>query len=122
MERQRTPEPIVPIGIQLKLADLAPAHATARTEITINEKAIKLNDNYEWLFATIYTTTNEFPHVRLFQTRTTERTLLFLRELQAKHNLDQATFLVKPAHYLTGALSQLGRRYQTVRYGNRNCV
>ena len=152
VEHERTPEPIIEMGIQLHLAglslsntkrylekwgvqrsrtaihnwvhkaELEPAPETEPTEIALDEKAINVDGTYEWLFAAIDTATNELLYVCLFQTRTTERTLLFLHELQTKYDLDHVTFLVDDAHYLKGALARLGLRFQASRHGNRNYI
>jgi Transposase and inactivated derivatives len=88
VERERTPEWIIEMGIQLHLAglslsntkqrleklgvqrsrtaihnwvhnaDLEPAPDTTPTEIAIDEKAINVDGSFEWLFAAIDTATN----------------------------------------------------------------
>ena len=152
MERERTPEPIVEVGIQLHLAglslsntkqylerlgvqrsrtaihdwvhkaDLQPAPDTTPNQIAVDETVIRVNGHREWLYAAVDPKTNKLLHVRLFQARTTERTLLFLRELQDKVPVEQATFLVDGAHFLKAALNRLGLRFQVCRHGNRNAV
>ena len=66
--------------------------------------------------------TNKFSHARLFPTRTTQLTILFLRELQQIVLVTQATILVDDAHHLKTALSRLGLQFQMRRHGNRNAV
>jgi putative transposase len=152
VERERTPEQIVEVGIQLHLAglslantkqyletlgvqrsrtaihnwvqkaDLQPASATTPNHVAVDETVIQLNDERYWLYAAVDPNTNELLHVRLFPTRTTERTLLFLRELREKQQVSQATFLVDDAHHLKAALARLGLRFQVRRHGNRNSV
>ena len=152
MERERTPEQIVEVGIQLHLAglslsntkqhlerlgvqrsraaihnwvqkaDLQPTGDNAPNQIAVDETVIQINDQRRWLYAAIDPQTNEFLHVRLFQTRTTQLTVLFLRELREKQQIEHATFLVDGAHYLKAALERLGLRFQISRHGNRNAV
>jgi putative transposase len=74
------------------------------------------------LFAAVEPETNEILHTRLFQTRTTQLTMLFLRELREQQQVEQATFLVDAAPTLASALDRLGLRFQTVHHGNRNSV
>ena len=81
-----------------------------------------MNDERRWLYAAVNPETNEFLYVRLFPTRTTQLTVLFLRELQQHVPVTQATILVDDAHHLKAALSRLGLRFQMRRYGNRNAV
>lgn len=152
VERERTPKPIIEVGIQLHLAglslsntkqylerlgvqwsrtaihdwvhkaDLQPAPDTTPNQIAVDETVIRVNGHREWLYAAVDPKTNKLLHVRLFQTRTTERTLLFLRELQDRVPVEQATFLVDGAHFLKAALNRLGLRFQVCRHGNRNAV
>jgi len=83
---------------------------------------IRLNDERRWLYAAVDPKTNKFLHVRLFPTRTTQLAVLFLRELQQRVPVTQATILVDDAHHLKAALSRLGLRFQLRRHGNRNAV
>ena len=48
--------------------------------------------------------------------------MLFLRELRDKQQVEQATFLVDGAHYLTAALERLEPQFQISRHENRNAV
>jgi len=152
VERERTPEQVIEVGIQLHLAGLSlsntkqyleklgversrtaihnwvqkanlqPTSDGAPNQIAVDETVIQLNDERHWLYAAVNPETNEFLHVRLFQTRTTQLTVLFLRELREKQQGEHATFLVDGAHYLKAALERLGLRFQTSRHGNRNSV
>jgi len=152
VERERTPEQIIEVGIQLHLAglslsntkqyleklgvqrsrtaihdwvqkaDLQPTGDDAVNQIAVDETVIQINNERHWLYAAVDPQTNEFLHVRLFQTRTTQLTVLFLRELREKQQIEHATFLVDGAHYLKAALERLGLRFQITRHGNRNAV
>jgi len=152
VERERTPKQIIEVGIQLHLAglslsntkqylerlgversrtaihnwvqkaDLQPTGNGAPNQIAVDETVIRINDERHWLYAAVDPETNEFLHVRLFQTRTTQLTVLFLRELREKRQVEQATFLVDGAHYLKAALERFGLRFQISRHGNRNAV
>jgi len=83
---------------------------------------IRINDERHWLYAAVNHKINKSLHIRLFQTRTTQLTLLFLRQLRDKQQVEQATFLVDGAHHLKAALQRLGLRFQVTRHGNRNAV
>ncbi|MDL0123106.1 IS6 family transposase [Halobacterium salinarum] len=152
VERERTPREIIEVGIQLHIAgislsntkqflerlgversrtaihnwvqktDVQPSSDAEPNHIAVDETVIQLNAERHWLYAAVDPATNEFLHVRLFQTRTTDRTLLFLRELSEKIPVEQATFLVDAAHHLKDALTRLGFRFQVRRHGNRNAV
>ena len=88
--------------------------------IVIDETAIQVNDERRWLYATVDPETNEFPHLRLFLTRTTQLAVLFLRELQRIVPITHAAILVDTTHHLKAALSRLGLRFQMCRHGNRS--
>ena len=152
VERERTPEQIVEMGIRLHLAglslsntkqhletlgvqrsrtaihnwvqkaDLRPTGTRASNYVAVDETVIQLGTERYWLYAAVDPTTNEFLHMRLFPTTNSGLTLVFLRELREKHDVDEATFLVDDADHLQAALSRLGLRFQIRRHGNRNSV
>ena len=152
VERERTPRQAIEVGIQLHLAglslsntkqrletlgversrtaihnwvqkaDLQPTSDGAPNQIAVDETMIRINDERHWLYAAVDPNTNEFLHVRLFQTRTTQLAVLFLRELSEKQQAEQVTFLVDQAHHLKAALARLGLRFQVVHHGNRTAV
>ena len=112
VQRERTPEQIIEVSIQLHLAglslsntkqylerlgvkrsrtaihnwvqkaDLQPTSDAAPDHIAVDETVIQVNDERRWLYAAVDPETNKFLHIRLFPTRTTQLTVLFLRELQ----------------------------------------
>ncbi|WP_380676781.1 IS6 family transposase [Salinigranum sp. GCM10025319] len=152
VERQRTPEFAIQVGIQLHLAglslsntkqylerlgvkrsrtaihdwvkkaDLQPDSDVAPNQIAVDETVIRVNGQRHWLYAAVDPDTNKFLHVRLFQTRTTQLTVLFLRELREKQQLSDVTFLIDAAAHLKAALDRLGLRFRVNRHGNRNSV
>ena len=152
VQRERTPERIIEVGIQLHLAglslsntkqyleklgversrtaihnwvqktDVQPTSDTAPNHIAVDETVIQVNDERHWLYAAVDPETDEFLHARLFPMRTTQLTVMFLRELQQIVPVTQATILVDDAHHLKAALSRLGLRFQMRRHGNRNAV
>jgi len=152
VQRERTSERIIGVGIQLHLAglslsntkqylerlgversrtaihdwvqkaDLQPTGDAAPDHIAVDETVIQVNDERRWLYAAVDPETNKLLHVRLFSTGTTQLTALFLRELQQHVPATQATILVDGAHHLEAALSRLGLRFQMRRHGNRNAV
>ena len=112
VQRERTPERIIEVGIQLHLAglslsntkqhlerlgversrtaihnwvqkaDVQPTSDAAPNHIAVDEPVIQVNDERRWLYVAVDPETNKFLHVRPFQTRITHLTVLFLRELQ----------------------------------------
>jgi len=101
IERERTPETAIRVGIQLhpaglslsntkqyletlgversrtaihdwvQKADLQPVSDANPDHIALDETVIQVNDQRHWLYAAVDPETNQFLHVRLFQTRTT---------------------------------------------------
>jgi putative transposase len=152
IERERTPREIVEVGIHLHVAGLSlsntkqilerlgversrtaihnwvqkadqqPSCDGSPNHVAVDETVIQVNDERHWLFVAVDPETNEILHTRLFQTRTTQLTVLFLRELREQQQVEQATFLVDGATHLASALDRLGLRFKTVRHGNRNSV
>ncbi|MBV0926238.1 IS6 family transposase [Halomicroarcula limicola] len=152
VERERTPELAMKIGIQshvaglslsntvglldslgvqrskkaihdwVQKADLQPESGRSPNQIALDETVIRINDEQFWLYAAADPQTNQLLHVRLFSTTTTALTEIFLRELQQKHDVETAVFLVDGAQHLQTALQRAGLRFQMRRHGNRNAV
>jgi putative transposase len=152
VERERTPRSAIQLGIQLHLAglslsntkqyleklgversrtaihdwvrkaDLQPDSDVEPNQIAVDETVIRVSGQRHWLYAAVDPDTNQFLHVRLFQTRTTQLTLLFLRELREKQQVSDVTFLVDDAAHLKAALDRLGLRFRVCRHGNRNAI
>ncbi|KOX93775.1 transposase [Haloarcula rubripromontorii] len=152
VERERTPEPAMALGIQshvaglslsntvelldslgvqrsrkaihdwVQKADLQPESGKSPNQIALDETVIRINNQQFWLYAAADPQSNELLHVRLFPTTTTALTEIFLRELRQKHDVETAVFLVDGAQHLQTALQRAGLRFQTCRHGNRNAV
>jgi transposase-like protein len=152
VEREATPEPLMRLSIHLhaaglslsdtvrvldnfgvqrarstvhnwvQKADLQPEDGKSPNHVALDETVIQLNDQRYWLYAAVDPDTNEFLHVRLFPTRTIVLTKQFLQELQEKHNVATAVFLVDGAPWLQAALFEEKLRFQHVTHGNRNAV
>ena len=152
VERQRTPERAMKLGIQLQLAglslsntvsvleelgvdrsrkaihdwiqkaDLQPTDGRSPNHVAIDETVIRIDDQQFWLYAAADPETNDLLHLRLFSTTTTALTEIFLRELRQKHEVESAVFLVDGAQHLQTALTRSGLRFQTERHGNRNAI
>jgi transposase-like protein len=86
-------------------ADLQPTGTGDSNYVAVDETVIQLGTVRYWLYAAVDPKTNEFLHVRLFLTANSGLTLVFLRELREKHNIDDATFLIDDADHLKAALS-----------------
>jgi putative transposase len=127
VERERTPEQAMALGIQTYLAglslsntvellatlgvqrsrkaihdwvqkaDLQPDADQSPNHVALDETVIRVNDQQFWLYAAADPATNHLLHVRLFSTTTTALTEMFLQELREKHDVEKAVFLVDGA-------------------------
>jgi putative transposase len=152
VERERTPESAMKLGIQARVAglslsntvslleslgversrkavhdwvqkaELQPSEGRSPNHVAVDETVIRVNDQQYWLYAAGDPATNHLLHVRLFATTTTALTEIFLRELRQKHDVESAEFLVDGAQHLQTALARAGLRFQTTRHGNRNAI
>ena len=152
LERERTPQQAMKLGIQLHVAglslsdtvsvlaelgverhrttvhnwvqkaDLQPADGCDPDHVALDETVIRINDHQYWLYAAVDPDTNRLLHLRLYPTRTTAVTRMFLSELKEKHQVDDATILVDGAPWLQAACHRHGLRFQHVTHGNRNAV
>jgi len=152
VERERTPEPAMAVGIQshvaglslsntvelldylgvqrsrkaihdwVQKADLQPESGKSPNQIALDETVIRISNQQFWLYAAADPEMNELLHVRLFPTTTTALTEMFLRELRHKHDIETAVFLVDGTQHLQTALQRAGLRFQMYRHGNRNAV
>ncbi|MEA5385794.1 IS6 family transposase [Haloarculaceae archaeon H-GB11] len=152
VEREATPEPAMKLGIRLhagglSLADtvsvlasfgverarstvhnwvqkagLQPASGKSPNHVAVDETVIQLNGQRFWLYAAVDPETNEFLHTKLYATRNAALSQQFLRELTAKHDVENSLFLVDGAPWLHAALHRLSLRFQHVTHGNRNAV
>ncbi|WP_246988309.1 IS6 family transposase [Halorientalis marina] len=152
VERERTPQHAMWLGIQMHVAglslsntisvldnlgvqrsgkavhdwvqkaDLQPDSGTSTNHVALDETVIRINDQQYWLYAAVDPNTNCFLHIRLFSTFTTALTEIFLRELCEKHAVDDAVFLVDGADWLKTVLQRHGLDFRYERHGNRNSV
>lgn len=152
VEREATPESAMKLGIRLHLAglslsdtasileelgvdrcrttvhnwvrkaDLQPLDGASPDRVAVDETVIQLNDEQYWLYAAVDPATNRLLHARLYPTRTTALSSMFLSELREKHHVDDAVFLVDGAPWLQAACHRHRFRFQHETHGNRNSV
>jgi transposase-like protein len=103
-------------------ADLEPRGGRAPAQIALDETVVKINGDRFWLIAAVEPNTNIILHVGLYASRNTAITKLFLRELQDKHAIDDAEFLVDGAPWLHAGLFELGMHFRHETHGDRNPV
>jgi transposase-like protein len=103
-------------------ADLEPRGGRAPAQIALDETVVKINGDRFWLIAAVDPATNVILHVGLYASRNTAVTKLFLRELQDKHAIDDAEFLVDGAPWLHAGLFELGMHFRHETHGDRNPV
>jgi len=152
VERKRTPERAMKLGIQMHVAGLSlsntisvldnlgvqhsrkavhdwvqkaylhPDRGENLNQVALDESVIRINDQQYWLYITVDPDTNKFLHIRLFTTYATALTEIFPGELREKHDVDDAVFLVDDADWLRTALQRHGLDFRYEKCGNRNSV
>jgi transposase-like protein len=103
-------------------ADLAPRGGRDSAQIALDERVINVTGDRFWLVAAVELNINVFLHVRFYPSRNTALTKMFLRELQDKHPIDDAVFLVDGAPWLHAGLFELGVHFGHDTHGYRNPV
>ena len=151
VERERTPERAMKLGIQMHVAglslsntisvldnlgvqrsrkavhdwvqkaDLQPVSGKSPNQIAVDETVIRINDQQFWLYAAANPQTKRFSICGCIPLQQ-PLPPIFLRELRQKHDVETAVFLVDGAKHLRAALQRAGLRFQTERHGNRNAV
>jgi len=138
VERRRTPEWAIEVGIRCHLAgmslrdasqfleelgvqrshvsihewvhkaDLQPMSTVTADQLAVDEKMIRLHGQQFWLYGAVDPQTNEIRW--------------FLTELHHRYRLDDVVFLVDDADYLGPVLAEDSYRFQTLTHGNRNAI
>ena len=103
-------------------AGLQPVSTVSADQLAVDEKAIRINGGDYWLYGAVDPETNEILHFRLFPTATKQTTRWFLTELHRRYRLDNVEFLVDDADYLVNVLDEDGYRFQILPHGNRNAT
>jgi len=152
VERKRTPEWAIQVGIRCHLAgtstrdasqfldelgvqrshvavhnwvheaDLQPLSTATTDQLTVDEKVIRINGDDYWLYGAVDPETNKILQFRLFPTTTKQTTRWFLTELHRRYQLNNVEFLVDDADYLVSVLDEDGYRFQMISHGNRNAI
>ncbi len=103
-------------------ADLAPTDGASPTHVALDETVIWIDGHQYWLYAAADPSTNRFLYVRLYSTRTTTLTEIYLAELMEKHDVEDAVFQIDSAAWLKAALNRRGLEFRYERHGDRNSV
>ncbi len=91
-----------------RLADRQPDPPTATpSRVAVDETAIRVNGQWQWLYAAIDVDTKLVLDAEVFGRRGTDPAAAFLHRLNEKHDLSEAVFLVDQFVYRT-ALARLG--------------
>jgi len=75
-------------------ADLQPKDGQSPDQVAVDETVIQLNDEQYWLYAAVGPQTNKLLHTKLRPTTTKVLAHSFFTELDEKHDVDDAVFLV----------------------------
>lgn len=152
VEREATPKNVMKLAVQLHLSGLSLSNTVTVLEklginrarstvhnwvqksnlepeggrdpakVALDETVVKVNGERYWLYGAVDPETNIILHIRLFSTRNTVTTKIFLRELAEKHDVDDSEFLVDGAPWLQAGLFELGMHFRHETFGERNPV
>lgn len=103
-------------------ADLQPESGRSPEKVALDETVVKVDGERFWLYAAVNPDDNQILHVRLYSTRNTAVTKIFLSELDEKHDIRDAEFFVDGAPWLQAGLFELGVHFRHETFGDRNPV
>ncbi|MFW6385192.1 MAG: IS6 family transposase, partial [Halodesulfurarchaeum sp.] len=103
-------------------ADLEPEAGRDPDKIGLEETVVMVNGEHFWLYSAVDVETNKNLHLRLYSTRNTALTKMFLRELSEKHEVKDAEFFVDGVPWLQAGLHELGMHFRHETFGERNPV
>src|SRR6056297_1026593 len=106
----------------VRKADLQPEDGRSPYHVAVDETVIQLNDEQYWLYAAVDPQTNELLHTKLRPTTTKVLAHSFLAELNEKHDVDDAVFLVDGSKSLQAACHRHGFDFRYEKHGSRNAV
>jgi len=103
-------------------ANLQPESSRNLNHVAVDETVIQLDDEHYWLYAAVDPDSNDLLHTKLEPTRTNVIADQFFAELRKKHDVDDASFLVDGAVPLHRVCDKHGLDFRYERHGNRNSV
>ena len=106
----------------MQKADLEPCGGRDLEKIALDETVVKVNGERFLLVAPVELDTNVILHLRLYSSRNTALTKMFLRELKQKHAIDEKFGIVDGAPWLYAVLFELGLHFRHETFGERNPV
>jgi transposase-like protein len=103
-------------------ADLEPRGGCEPEQVALDETVVKVEGEQYWFVAAVEPSTNRILHAGLYSQRNMAMTQLFLDELDEKHEVQNAEFLVDGAPWLHAGLHELGVHFRQETFGDRNPV
>ena len=103
-------------------ADLEPEAGRDPDMIALDETVVKIEEERFCVYCAVDANDNEIQHLKLYPTRNLALTKMFLRELNEKHQIEDAEFLVDGAPWLQAGLHELGMHFRHETFGERNPV
>jgi len=101
-------------------ADLEPRSGRDPAKFALEETVVKVNGEQIWFVAAVEPDTNVILHVRLYPSRNTALTKIFLCELKEKHAIEDAELFVDGALWLHAGLFVLGMHFRHETFGEHN--
>jgi transposase-like protein len=103
-------------------AELEPRGGCDPDQVAPDETVVKVNGKRYWLVAAVVSDITRILHAELYSARNLAMTKLFLSELDEKHDIRDAEFLVDGAPWLHAGLHELGVHFRQETFGERTPV
>jgi len=103
-------------------ANLQPISTVSADQLAVDEKLIHINGDDYWLYGAVDPETTQILQLSLFPTTTKQTTRWFLNDLHRRYQLNDVEFLVDDADYLVNVLAEDGYRFQMISHGNRTAI
>ena len=100
-------------------ADLEPHGGRDPEKIALDETVVMVNGGGFWLVAAVEPDTNVILYARLYPSRNTALTKMFLWELKENHPIDDVEFFADGAPWLHAGLFELGMHFRHETFGER---
>ena len=103
-------------------ADLEPRGGCSPEKVALDETVVKIDGEQFWLVGAVEPSTNRILHVGLYASRNMAMIEFFLDELNQKHDVQDAVFLVDGAPWLHAALHRFDLQPRHETFGERNPI
>jgi transposase-like protein len=90
--------------------------------VALDETVVKIEGVQYWFVVAVEPSTNRILYTGLYSQRNMAMTNMFLEEIDEKHEVRNAEFLIDGAPWLHAGLHELGGHFRQETFGDRNPV